>query len=637
MISLLNRLNVQKKLLLPVTFQLLMIVLVVFIFLGNRATIDNSKASLAGAAALINELETVYADVRLYAEGIGSSEKIKSRIDKINVDLARQKIANSEEIKAQLSRLTNHLETIEKSLSSNRQVNSEIMHLTEKSIEASNQYIQDLTALLVDEYKRFDVSTGQRMVLAGALINTDSNHRVRFLFKRLEHDITAADELSSFLDLLISNTVKDAERAEGTPFHGRVIAALEVNRKIKQLVSNYIENAKIIDRAQNNLVSELDQMLGVLDQFQNNNIQSVFAKLSQSSLAIVGLLMVSTILIIAVTLLVGRSVVLPLRELGGHIEALARSGGDLTFRIDLHRQDEIGSLAVGVNQFLEKLQSIFVSVTASSRQISGQANDAEERSRATAAMMKDQMAQTSEVAAAVNQMETAIGEVAKNADTASNAAKCAETQTATALATIEQAVKSITSLSQDITNATEVIGKLEQDSQNIGGILDVIREIAAQTNLLALNAAIEAARAGEQGRGFAVVADEVRSLAQRTQSSIEEINAMIGSLQSAAVQAASVMEAGYQQINKSVAASNDAGAGLQEVSSAISSISQMNLLMASAVEEQNAVVREINGSVKRISDLAKNTNDSAVSASGSATQQMQSAKHLLELIGQFRT
>jgi len=347
--------------------------------------------------------------------------------------------------------------------------------------------------------------------------------------------------------------------------------------------------------------------------------------------------MVSTILIIAVTLLVGRSVVLPLRELGGHIEALARSGGDLTFRIDLHRQDEIGSLAVGVNQFLEKLQSIFVSVTASSRQISGQANDAEERSRATAAMMKDQMAQTSEVAAAVNQMETAIGEVAKNADTASNAAKCAETQTATALATIEQAVKSITSLSQDITNATEVIGKLEQDSQNIGGILDVIREIAAQTNLLALNAAIEAARAGEQGRGFAVVADEVRSLAQRTQSSIEEINAMIGSLQSAAVQAASVMEAGYQQINKSVAASNDAGAGLQEVSSAISSISQMNLLMASAVEEQNAVVREINGSVKRISDLAKNTNDSAVSASGSATQQMQSAKHLLELIGQCRT
>ena len=240
------------------------------------------------------------------------------------------------------------------------------------------------------------------------------------------------------------------------------------------------------------------------------------------------------------------------------------------------------------------------------------------------------------VATATNEMTASIQEVANSASRASTAAETAAREALLAKDVTENTNEAILSLADEISQATSSIRSLEEQSTQIGSVLDVIRGISEQTNLLALNAAIEAARAGEQGRGFAVVADEVRSLAQKTQKSATEIEAMISQLQTGSRLAVNMMESSSHRTTETIEMANRAGLAITSISSAVDAINDMNAQIACAAEEQSAVSEEINKSITNISDLSQQTAGGAQQTAEATLQLAQLAEQLNGLVEQFK-
>jgi methyl-accepting chemotaxis protein len=290
----------------------------------------------------------------------------------------------------------------------------------------------------------------------------------------------------------------------------------------------------------------------------------------------------------------------PLKRVIGAIEDLASGDGDLTLRMSVDRKDELGCLAGSLNRFLEKLHSLIGQVSTTSGLVRDASDRALQLNDQTQEMISKQHEATEVVATAINEMVATVQEIARSAAKAAEAAEQADADASEGNERVNSSAASIRDLAQDVDRAGEVVHALESEAEGIGSVLDVIRGIAEQTNLLALNAAIEAARAGEQGRGFAVVADEVRTLASRTQQSTKEIQDMIERLQSGSGDAVSVMDTGREKGQSSVELAESAGQSLVQITKAVASISEMNTQIASAADEQNVVSEEINQNVSDI-------------------------------------
>jgi len=319
------------------------------------------------------------------------------------------------------------------------------------------------------------------------------------------------------------------------------------------------------------------------------------------------------------------------------MQEIANGDGDLTRELAITGNDEIGRLAHAFNSFLTKIRLTISEVSDTARRVTCAAEQMAVITRQASSGTSRQREETESVAHATGEMLSAAREVQEMAQTGADAATSAQASAERGQTVLAVTQSEINKLAADVEQAAAVIHALEQDSDRIGGVLDVIRGIAEQTNLLALNAAIEAARAGEQGRGFAVVADEVRSLASRTQESTEEIQGMIESLQQASRQAVSVMGTGQDQARDTVAHADGARLSLEEILQSVSTISGTSGSIASAAIQQSHSVDQINKTIVSISEVAEQTNLGATELEGSSTELGAVATRLQELISTFKT
>ena len=346
----------------------------------------------------------------------------------------------------------------------------------------------------------------------------------------------------------------------------------------------------------------------------------------------------------AVALLVGivlfgllsATVVRPLHQAAESMEEIASGQGDLTSRLPVNGRDELAQLAESFNRFVARIQDTVKHVMDSSTKVASSAEGMLEITLVTSDGVQRQRNEIESVATAMNEMTATVQEVARNAANAAQAANEANLQSQNGRKVVENNIQSIRKLANEIGSTAELINKLSDDSESIGSVLDVIRGIAEQTNLLALNAAIEAARAGEQGRGFAVVADEVRTLAQRTQESTREIRDMIERLQSGARDAVTAMEKGREQTESAVGQAASAGDALSSITRAVGSISDMNTQIATAAEEQSAVAEEINRNIATINTVADQAADAAAQTATASEEMSGYATELQSLVARFK-
>lgn len=317
--------------------------------------------------------------------------------------------------------------------------------------------------------------------------------------------------------------------------------------------------------------------------------------------------------------------------------ANAISNNDISHKCVMQSNDFIGDMAMSFNLMAQNLRTMIKRIADVSEHLNQASSQMVSVSESTQTGLDQQKRDTHNVALSMERMNAAVIDMSKHALEASNAANEANAETRKGGEVVNHTVEAIGKLAEEVEQAAEVIKSLRQDSETIGTVLDVIKDIAEQTNLLALNAAIEAARAGEHGRGFAVVADEVRILASRTQDSTKEIEVTIEHLQQAAQEAVGVMNRGREQANQSVEQAHQAGTSLKAIDSAVSTINQMNSQIASASENQRRQAEEANASIEKISDVAEEAANGAAKTFDSSSQVGHLASQLSKLIREFKT
>lgn len=334
--------------------------------------------------------------------------------------------------------------------------------------------------------------------------------------------------------------------------------------------------------------------------------------------------------------IIARGIAAPISQAAQMIHQLASQDGDLTQRLNMKRQDEVGELAEGIDAFIAKTHSIVRDIASEMKQVETSAVRAAEISDNSSQGIEKQRAEMDQVATAINEMAASAGEVAEIAATTASASNQATEGVENGARNVEQSATAIRTLAEQLGRTSQLMSELAQDSENIIQIVEVIRGISEQTNLLALNAAIEAARAGEAGRGFAVVADEVRSLASKTQHSTQEIQDLIDQLQRRSASALKAMQEGNEQSNICLALADEASANLVQVVSSITEIDNMATQMASVVEEQRAVTEDITRSIITISDESNLVAEGAMDANQESQNLLQLVKRLETELGRFR-
>nr|WP_122500426.1 methyl-accepting chemotaxis protein [Pseudomonas viridiflava] len=375
------------------------------------------------------------------------------------------------------------------------------------------------------------------------------------------------------------------------------------------------------------------KMLATSTEMIERQNKSRDAESDHAVMMIIAATVLALLLSVLAAWIITRQITTPLQETLEVVERVA--AGDLSRNLNVNRKDELGKLQSTIQRMTVSLRELVGGIRDGVTQIASAAEELSAVTEQTSAGVNNQKVETDQVATAMHEMTATVQEVARNAEEASEAAVAADQQAHEGERVVNEAIAQIERLASAVGNSSEAMGALKQESEKIGSVLDVIKSVAQQTNLLALNAAIEAARAGEAGRGFAVVADEVRSLAQRTQKSTEEIEALIVSLQSGTQQAASVMDSSRELSASSVDLTRRAGGSLENITKTVSAIQSMNQQIAAAAEQQSATAEEINRSIINVRDVSEQTSAASEETAASSIELARLGTHLQTLVSRF--
>ncbi|MCI0994341.1 HAMP domain-containing protein [Pseudomonas corrugata] len=399
---------------------------------------------------------------------------------------------------------------------------------------------------------------------------------------------------------------------------------------VAQFRDSQIENGAALQR-----MTEQGQVL--IDSSQKLTVSQTAVRdhdVAQAKTVLIAAAALALLFGVIAALLITRQIVVPL---GQTLQVAQRvAAGDLSHNLTSERRDEMGQLQRAMQSMTVSLRQLIGGISEGVTQIASAAEQLSAVTEQTSAGVNSQKVETDQVATAMHEMTATVQEVARNAEEASEAAVAADQQAREGDKVVGEAIAQIERLAREVGNSTAAMGDLKRESDKIGSVLDVIKSVAQQTNLLALNAAIEAARAGEAGRGFAVVADEVRSLAQRTQKSTEEIEELIVGLQNGTEQVATIMDNSRSLTDSSVELTRRAGGSLENITRTVSAIQSMNQQIAAAAEQQSATAEEINRSVLNVRDVSEQTSAASEQTASSSAELARLGVHLQTLVGRFK-
>lgn len=378
----------------------------------------------------------------------------------------------------------------------------------------------------------------------------------------------------------------------------------------------------------------LTRLLDINNTMANATNQQAKDQYNMAFDLVVGLLIIATALTLLFAWLLTRSITQPIAQALEAAEEVAE--GNLTRPIKVDGNDEAGRLLAAMAKMQDKLRDTLQRIAGSATQLASAAEELNAVTDESARGLTQQNNEIEQAATAVNEMTSAVEEVARNAVSTSEASRAATTSAGDGRDLVQETVSAIERMSGDVQATATLIGDLANESRDIGKVLDVIRGLADQTNLLALNAAIEAARAGEAGRGFAVVADEVRALAHRTQQSTSEIERMISSIQAGTEHAVDSMRNSTERAESTLNIAKGAGMSLDTINTAIVEINERNLVIASAAEEQAQVAREVDRNLVNIRDLSVQSATGAGQTSAASSELSRLAVDLNGMVGRFR-
>lgn len=503
-------------------------------------------------------------------------------------------------------------------------------------IRSATEVLADSNVPSIKSLDRFaEVSIRLRVLSYRLLVNRDPETQQKTI------------ELMAMRNKQITDAQAVYEKLISTPdernLYSQYVQLLGQYRQLEDRLKT-LTRANNIDELQgllnNEMVSNSDQMNVVLRKLVEINTAQLNAVKEQASIEydsafnmVIGLLIAATLLTIVFAWMLIKSITTPIATALLAAETIAQ--GNLTKPISIDGSDEAGRLLLAMKTMQDKLRDTLQGISGSATQLASAAEELNAVTDESARGLVQQNDEIEQAATAVNQMTSAVEEVARNATSTSQASRSAATSAGDGRDLVQETVSAIERMSGDVQSTAELIISLANESRDIGKVLDVIRGLADQTNLLALNAAIEAARAGEAGRGFAVVADEVRALAHRTQQSTSEIERMISSIQTGTEQAVSSMRNSTERAESTLNIAKGAGQALNTINSAVEEINERNMVIASAAEEQAQVAREVDRNLVNIRDLSAQSTNGANQTSAASTELSRLAIDLNGMVARF--